>query len=162
MHTTPVRATVRSMHTAEPSSRSTAPIPPEVRRFLESMRVPCGLSTLRRDGHPITSSTWYGFSPDGEVIVATPAARNKARNVRRDPRISFLVDTRDRPYGGVAIEGLGDILPDPEGHLLGAIVGRYLEAEEALQMLTRLHEQDERVIIRLRPQRVRPWGINLD
>jgi len=135
-------------------------MPPEVRRFLEAMRVPCVLSTLRRDGHPITSSTWYGFSPEGDVIIATPAARNKAKNVRRDGRISILVDTRERPYRGVAIEGLGEVLADPGGRLLETIVGRYLGAEEAALMLGRLNEQDERVIIRLVPQRVRHWGMN--
>lgn len=147
------------MDPAEPSIPDPVPIPPEVRHFLAAMRVPCVLSTLRRDGAPITSSTWYGFSPEGEVIIATPAARNKARNVRRDPRISLLVDTRDMPYRGVAIEGRGEILPDPEGRLLGAIVERYLGPADAAQMLARLDTQDERVIIRLRPLRVRPWGM---
>lgn len=153
------------MRPSNPDATDAAPIPPQVRDFLVSMRVPCVLSTLRRDGHPITSSTWYGFSADGDVIIATPAARNKARNVQRDPRISFLLDTRDRPYRGVAIEGIGEILQDPEGLLLDAIVGRYLEPEEAAQMRARLDAQDgqtERVIIRLRPQRVRPWGFEAD
>jgi len=147
------------MDSAKPDTTAPVPIPPEVRRFLEAMRVPCVLSTLRRDGHPITSSTWYGFSPAGEVIIATPAARNKAKNVRRDGRISLLVDTRERPYCGVAIEGVGEVLEDPGGALLGAIVGRYLGDEEAAAMLGRLDERGERVIIRVVPQRVRPWGM---
>ena len=77
---------------------------PAIRAFLENMRVPCVISTLRPDGHPITSATWYGFLDD-HIIVSTPAARNKARNVREDPRVSFIVDTKDMPYRGVAIEG---------------------------------------------------------
>lgn len=148
------------------ASRSDAPdratISPEVRRFLEAMRVPCVLSTLRRDGHPITSSTWYGFSAAGEVIIATPAGRNKARNVRRDPRISFLVDTREPPYRGVAIEGLGEVLPDPDGAMLADIVARYLAPAAAADMVARLRDQNDRVIIRLQPQRVRPWAIDPD
>lgn len=146
------------MDTAEPSLSSNALITPEIRRFLESMRVPCVLSTLRPDGHPITSSTWYGFSPGGDVIIATPAARNKARNVRRDPRISFIVDTKEMPYRGVAIEGLAEILPDSEGSMLADIVGRYLGPEAAAEILVRLREREERVIIRLHPERVRAWA----
>jgi len=149
---------IGAMEPAEPSTAA-VPIPPEVRRFLETMPVPCVLSTLRRDGHPITSSTWYGFSPEGDVIIATPAERNKAKNVRRDGRISVLVDTRERPYCGVAIEGRGEVETDPGGRLLGAIVGRYLGADEAQAMLGRLNGQDQRVIIRLVPQRVRQWGL---
>ena len=147
------------MNPTEPAAAEATPIPSEVRRFLESMRVPCVLSTLRRDGHPITSSTWYGFSPAGDVIIATPADRNKAKNVRRDGRVSVLVDTRERPYRGVAIEGVGEVLEDPGGALLGAIVARYLGAEEAAAMLGRLDAQEARVIIRVVPQRVRPWGM---
>ncbi len=150
------------MDTAKPPSASAPLITPEIRRFLESMRVPCVLSTLRRDGHPITSATWYGFSAEGDVIIATPAARNKARNVRRDPRISFLVDTREMPYRGVAIEGLGEVLPDPQGRMLAGIVRRYLGAEAAVERLDELRQRDERVIIRLVPQRVRPWAIVAD
>lgn len=147
------------METAEPSLPSRALITSEVRHFLESMRVPCVISTLRRDGHPITSATWYGFSSGGDVIVATPAARNKARNIRRDPRISFIVDTKEMPYRGVAIEGLAEMLPDPYGRMLAGIVGRYLGPEAAAQTLTRLRKHDERVILRLHPEQVRPWAI---
>ena len=96
------------------------------------------------------------------MIIATPAARNKARNVRRDPRISFIVDTKEMPYRGVAIEGRAEISSDPEGSMLTGIVERYLGPEAAAQMLARLREQDERVILRLEPERVRPWAIELE
>ena len=133
-------------------------ITPEIRRFLDSMRVPCVISTLRADGHPITSATWYGFV-DQDIVVSTPAARNKARNAQRDPRISFLVDTKAMPYQGVAIEGLAEAVADPEGAIIRAIVSRYLGAEAAAQMLARLGANSERVILRIHPQRVRPWAI---
>ena len=130
----------------------------EVRDFLESMRVPCVISTLRPDGHPITSATWYGFVDD-DIVVSTPAGRNKARNVRQDPRISFLVDTKEMPYRGVAIEGLAEVVPDADGAAIGAIVARYLGAEAAAQMLSRIDGMGERVILRIRAKRVRPWAI---
>lgn len=122
------------------------------------MRVPCILSTLRADGHPITSATWYGFVDD-HVVVATPAERNKARNVRRDPRVSFIVDTKVMPYRGVAIEAIAELVPDPDHAILTAIVGRYLDPEATRQTLARLREQGERVIVRLRPLRVRTWAL---
>jgi PPOX class probable F420-dependent enzyme len=135
-----------------------SPISAEVREFLQSMRVPCVISTLRPDGHPITSATWYGFLGD-DVVVSTPAARNKARNVRHDPRISFIVDTKAMPYRGVAIEGSAEVLPDPDDTIIRAIVERYLGAEAARAMLARLDTRGERVILRIRAERVRPWAI---
>jgi PPOX class probable F420-dependent enzyme len=135
-----------------------ASITPEIRNFLESMRVPCVISTLRPDGHPITSATWYGFIGDA-IVVSTPAARNKARNVRQDPRVSFLVDTKEMPYRGVAIEGQAEVVPDADGAIIAAIVTRYLGPDAAAQMLARLDDRGERVILRIHPERVRPWAI---
>jgi hypothetical protein len=43
--------------------------------------------------------------------------------------------------------------------MLAGIVRRYLGPEAAAQTLARLGEQVERVILRLRPERVRPWAI---
>lgn len=147
------------METADPKGPARGFIKPEIRRFLESMKVPCVLSTLRPDGHPITSATWYGFAED-DIVVATPAARNKARNVRRDPRVSFIVDTKTTPYRGVAIEAVAEVLSDPDRTVLAAIVGRYLDPAAAQQTLARLDGQGERVILRLHPQRVRAWAID--
>ena len=130
----------------------------EVRNFLESMQVPCVISTLRPDGHPITSATWYGFIGD-DVVVSTPAQRNKARNVRQDARISFIVDTKDMPYRGVAIEGVAEIVQDTDNAIIRSIITRYLGADAAAQMQARLDGVGERVILRIRAQRVRPWAI---
>ena len=133
-------------------------ISPEVRSFLESIRVPCVISTLRPDGHPITSATWYGFIDD-DIVVSTPSARNKARNVRQDSRISFIVDTKQMPYRGVAIEGIAEIVADTDGAIIGSIIHRYLGPDAAAQMRARLDGVGERIILRIRAQRVRPWAI---
>ena len=130
----------------------------EVRAFLEGMRVPCVISTLRPDGQPITSATWFGFH-DGDIVVSTPAARNKARNVRHDPRISFIVDTKELPYRGVAIEGRAEIVEDPDGAIIGAIIARYVTPDAEAAMRERLDTRGSRVILRICCDRVRPWSI---
>ena len=136
-------------------------ITPEIRTFLDRMIVPCVISTLRADGAPITSATWFGFL-DEDVIVATPTDRTKARNVRADPRISFIVDTKTMPFRGVAIEGTAELIEDTAGDLLMSIARRYLGDDGALAARTRLAARGERVIVRIRPERVRPWAIELD
>jgi PPOX class probable F420-dependent enzyme len=133
-------------------------ITPEIRAFLDQMIVPCVISTLRADGAPITSATWFGFLDD-DIIVATPTERTKARNVRADPRISFIVDTKTMPFRGVAIEGSAELIEDSAGDLLMSIARRYLGDDGALAARTRLAARGERVIVRIRPERVRPWSI---
>jgi hypothetical protein len=133
-------------------------LPPDVRAFLEDMKVPAVLSTLGRAGEPITSAVWYGFH-DGAIVVSTPASRPKARNVRSDGRVSFIVDTKERPYRGVAIEGEAEVLDDPEHVILRSIGERYLGPVMPDWMRQRTEGQ-ARVAIRIVPTRVRPWGLD--
>ena len=134
-------------------------LPADVLAFLETMLVPGVLSTLKPDGAPITSAVWFGFL-EGDVIISTPAARNKARNATADGRVSFLVDTKERPYRGVAIEGVAELLDDPDGALVGLIARRYIGAEADAWVAAR-SATARRVIIRIRPTRVRPWNMAL-
>jgi len=94
-----------------------ATISPAIRAFLESMTVPGVLSTIGRDGGPVTSAVWFGFVGD-DILISTPALRPKARNARANPLVSFVVDTKERPYRGVAIEGRAEVLEDPDQALV--------------------------------------------
>ncbi len=133
-------------------------ITPDVRTFLESMCVPGVLSTLGKDGAPVTSAVWFGFL-DGDVIISTPADRPKARNARADARVSFVVDTKEMPYRGVAIEGIADVIEDPEQELMANIARRYLGPELPAWMEQR-RARGARVVLRIRAWRVRPWNIS--
>lgn len=123
--------------------------------FLTEMRVPGVLSTLRPDGSPITSAVWYALD-GGDIVVSTPAARPKAHNVRADPRVSFIVDVKEMPYRGVAIEGSAQITSDPGQDLALAIASRYLGPD--LPGRIRNRAPGERVIVRITPERVRTWN----
>jgi PPOX class probable F420-dependent enzyme len=132
-------------------------ISPEVRAFLEVMKVPGVLATMGRHGGPVASAVWYGFLDD-DVIISTPAERPKARNARADARVSFVVDTKEMPYRGVAIEGEAEVLDDPGSQLMLSIARRYLGDP----LPQRMHDRAEagaRAIIRIRPSRVRPWNL---
>ncbi|MFN0094803.1 MAG: PPOX class F420-dependent oxidoreductase [Dehalococcoidia bacterium] len=120
------------------------------------------LGTILAAGSPGLACVWYGF--DGEdIIIATPAGRRKDKNVRNDPRVSFLVDASDHAqpiggYKGVEVRGVAEMEPDPDGALRRQIVGRYLDPipPEFEQRIT----EEERVIIRIRASRVRVWDFS--
>lgn len=130
---------------------------PDVLSFLEQAKWPGVLSTLSPAGAPITSAVWFGVL-DGDVIISTPAGRPKARNARLDPRVSFIVDTKERPYRGVAIEGEAEVLDDPGKLHMRAIAHRYLGAELPPEMEERIAMR-ERVVLRIHPRRVRLWNL---
>ncbi len=135
----------------------TAEISAEVRAFLESMRVPAVIATLGPGGAPVASAVWFGFY-EGDIIISTPADRPKARNARRDARVSFVVDTKEMPYRGVAIEGTADVIADPDKSFVASIAHRYVGPELPAATLERISRSD-RVVLRIRPLRVRPWNL---
>lgn len=133
-------------------------LPPQVLAFLDGMKVPGVLSTLSPNVGPVTSAVWFAVL-DGQVVISTPASRPKARNARADARVSFIVDTKERPYRGVAIEGDADVFEDVGQEMMRAIARRYLGEPVPSWMEERI-AAGERVALRISPRRVRPWNLD--
>src|SRR3954467_7634912 len=72
------------------------------------------LVTRRSSGGPQLSPVTCGVDDAGRVVVSTYPQRAKARNARRDPRVSVLVhsDDWDGPY--VQVDGTAEVLDMPE------------------------------------------------
>ncbi len=58
---------------------------------------------------------WYGVI-DGEIWVETKAKSQKTVNLRRNPRVSFLIEDGETydTLRGVAFEGVAEIVDDPD------------------------------------------------
>ena len=60
--------------------------------------------TLMPDGQPQALLTWV--DTDGEhVLVNTEPQRQRARNIRRDPRITVLIHSADDPWDWAEVRG---------------------------------------------------------
>jgi PPOX class probable F420-dependent enzyme len=60
--------------------------------------------TLMPDGQPQALLTWV--DSDGEhVLVNTEPQRQRARNIRRDPRITVLIHSADDPWDWSEVRG---------------------------------------------------------
>jgi PPOX class probable F420-dependent enzyme len=53
------------------------------------------LTTLKRDGSPITLPIWF-VALDHTICFSTPGGTKKIARIRRDPRASFLVESGER------------------------------------------------------------------
>ncbi|EID11205.1 hypothetical protein MXEN_16252 [Mycobacterium xenopi RIVM700367] len=73
------------------------------------------LATIGPGSQPHLTAMWYGVV-DGEIWLETKAKSQKAVNLRRDPRVSFLIEDGDTydTLRGVSFEGVGEIVDDPE------------------------------------------------
>lgn len=131
----------------------------EVATFIEQQRV-ANMATLGPDGTPHLVAMWYAVL-DGDIWFETKARSQKAVNLRRDPRITCLMEaghTYDQ-LRGVSIEGRGEIVEDPDRLFeVGISVwerynGPYSEEVRPLVEFM----LNKRIAVRIRADRVRTW-----
>ncbi len=104
----------------------------EYREFLLGSARTATLATVRADGQPHAAPIWYHL--DGETFVFTTAEDTvKARNLRRDGRVSLCIDDERPPFHFVIVEGVATLTADDPDLLLWAtrLGGRYMGEEEA-------------------------------
>ncbi len=68
-----------------------------------------------RDGWPIVHPVWYYYKA-GRFLIATDRQGVKARSLRKNPNVYFLVDVSpdDGPPMGVRGKGLAKVIDDPD------------------------------------------------
>lgn len=131
----------------------------EVDEFLTQHRS-ATVATLGPTGHVHLVAMWYGYV-DGQVWLETKSKSQKAVNLRRDGRMSFLVEaghTYDQ-LRGVSLEGTGVVVEDPEvvWDVCVNVFERYTapytdEVKPFVEVMAR-----NRVAVRLDVARVRSW-----
>ena len=131
----------------------------EVRAFVESSRT-ATMATVGPNGTPHLVAMWFGVI-DGQVWFETKARSQKAVNLRRDPRITVMIEdglTYDT-LRGVSLEGTATIVDDPEAlWAVGVSVwerynGPYTDEVKPLVEFM----LNKRVAVRVDVGRVRSW-----
>ncbi|MGC9380536.1 PPOX class F420-dependent oxidoreductase [Streptomyces sp. MH13] len=83
---------------------SKPPLPPEAVDLLRRPN-PCVMATLRSDGAPVSTPTWYLWEDDGRVLINFDEGRVRLGHVRRDPRVTLTVLAGDDWYTHVTLIG---------------------------------------------------------
>ncbi|NKQ57251.1 PPOX class F420-dependent oxidoreductase [Amycolatopsis sp. K13G38] len=131
----------------------------EIATFVERSRT-ATMATLGPDGMPHLVAMWYAVV-DGKIWFETKVKSQKVVNLRRDDRITVLIEaghTYDQ-LRGVSVEGHAVISDDAdEIWRVGVSVwerynGPYTEdVKPAVEMM-----MNKRVVVRVDPKRVRTW-----
>jgi len=90
------------------------PFPDHVRAVLLQPN-PAVVSTLRRDGHPVSAATWYLLEDDDRVLLCMDHTRVRLRHLRRDPRLTLTVLDGSSWYTHVTLVGRVVEIADDEG-----------------------------------------------
>ena len=98
----------------------------EVRAFLEEQRT-LQVATIDHDGWPHVVAMWY-VVVDGQLVFWTYAKSQKALNLRRDARLTCLVEAGEgyNELRGVQIKGWAKIIDDRESvQRLGEVIWQH-------------------------------------
>jgi PPOX class probable F420-dependent enzyme len=131
----------------------------EIRDFLDRSRA-ATMATLGPTGTPHLVAMWFAVV-DGQVWFETKAKSQKVVNLRRDPRLSCLVEAGETydALRGVSLEGRAVIVDEPDAlwrvgvNLWERYYGPY-DVEMRPFVETMLHN---RVAVRLDVERTRSW-----
>jgi PPOX class probable F420-dependent enzyme len=104
----------------------------ECRAFLVAQARTGKLATVRKDGSPHVVPIWFDLD-DETIVFTTDETVVKARNIRRDARVSLCVDDERPPFSYVRVDGTATFSSDMAEllHWATRIAGRYMGAEQA-------------------------------
>ncbi len=112
------------------------------------------LTTLRIDGHPVSSVVAYARQQD-TVVISTPGTTFKRKSLDRDPRATLCIVTNQEPFNFVSIEGrveveTTDLVANTRLVFQNIADSEYSEPDDLQAWL----DAQQRVIIRIHPDRV--------
>lgn len=118
------------------------------------------LATVGPDGQPHLTAMWYAVI-DGEIWLETKAKSQKAVNLKRDPRMSFLLEdghTYDT-LRGVSFEGVAEIADDSDTLFrVGVSVWERYTGPYSDEMKPMVDQMmNKRIGVRIVSRRTRSW-----
>lgn len=104
---------------------SKPPLPAEAVALLQKAN-PAVITTLRPDGQPVSTATWYAWE-DGRVMVNMDGRRKRLQHLRNDPRVTLTVLAEGDWYTHVSLIGrVTEFRKDPQLTDIDALAQRYL------------------------------------
>ena len=105
-------------------------------------------TTLRKDGTAHSTVVWLDY--DGEhVVFNTAKPRAKWRHLERDPRVTVSVVDPHDPFNRVSVTGHAELVWDGADEHINKLSHKYNGRD-----YPPIPEGEQRVIVRVRPERV--------
>jgi len=134
--------------------------PDEEQRFLREAKTII-LCSVDKDGYPHAVAMWFDVDPDGSVLMTTYGKSQKILNLRRNPKVTLLVEsgTTYDQLKGVMIRGRAEVIEDVD-RCAALLLRIHLKMggesipglEDALRDRAR-----KRVLVRVVPERSSTW-----
>src|SRR3954447_13842950 len=129
-----------------------AQIPDRGREILEQRSIG-HVATLMDDGSPQVTPVWVDVDGD-DILVNTLKGRLKDRNLQRDQRVAISIPDPETPTVALIVRGTAELTEEGAREHTDELAKKYL-GEDTYPW----HQPgDERVLIRIRPERVLLYG----
>jgi PPOX class probable F420-dependent enzyme len=110
------------------------------------------LGTIGTSGRPQLSGTW--FLAEGDTVkISLNTTRQKVKNLRAEPKVSFLIFDPGNPYKYVELRGDAEITPDDDYAFANQVGAKY-----GSDLRDRDQPGETRVVVAIKPTRVVAWG----
>jgi len=110
--------------------------------------------TMSPDGLPHATPVWIDYDPDDDrILVNTERHRRKAKNVAENPAVAVSMTDPEDPYRYLSVSGeVEAVTTNGAREHIEQLAQRYVGGEYPSEI------QTERVILRIRPDRVMTSG----
>ena len=132
----------------------------ELREYLDQS-LTIIISSIGVDGVPHPIPMWYAVEDDGAIVMSTYTKSQKIRNLRRDPRVSLLVEdgTAYSELRGILMYGVAELIQDVESvtDMLMVVSSRQGSAVAGDLRPQMRQSAEKRTGIRVRPDKIVSW-----
>jgi PPOX class probable F420-dependent enzyme len=122
--------------------------------FLQQAKV-CRIATVREDGAPHVVPVIYEWDGEHLFIIARKRA-GWVDHLRREPRVSVLIDEEPLPQRKVLIDGIAEIVGTDWVEMGKRILGRYLGRKVTDKYLQGTIDQP-RWLVKITPKKIITW-----
>ncbi|WP_432143616.1 PPOX class F420-dependent oxidoreductase [Streptomyces sp. bgisy084] len=110
------------------------------------------VATVQPDGSPQVSPVWVKRDGD-DLLISTTVGRRKERNLRRDARVSVVVQPFDAPYTYAEVRGSASLSTEGGPELIDELSRKYTGKPYA-EFNPASAEDAERVVVRITPRKI--------
>jgi len=128
----------------------------EIKEFLMRGTFTGKLATIRKDGLPHIAPIWFILEGNHTNIIFTTWHDSvKGKNIRNNPKVSLCIDDQTPPFSFVIVDGIAEIIDDPNDLLLWTtkIAARYM-GEKNAEIYGKRNSPKGESLVRLRANRI--------
>ncbi|MGK5732485.1 PPOX class F420-dependent oxidoreductase [Streptomyces sp. URMC 124] len=124
----------------------------DLKKLLDDSPVFATVATIQPDGSPQLTVTW--LSRDGDdLLISTTVGRRKEQNLRRDPRVTVMINPHNAPYTYAEVRGTADLTTEGGQELINELSRKYTGKDYA-DFNPAAKDDAERVVVRVTPRKV--------